>query len=180
MSNDSLKEQIVALLQEHGFPVDFQENKMILMSLPTEIYQDKAGDNAIPILITTTQKDQVIMVIVPFAYTLTEEVNVPMIQEFLLIQNMCTPLIKFGFDPNDGEIQLRVDIMLEGTLNIHDFRFAFAALKSTLESVHPRLVEMFAHKPTFAAQEKEKAQDIINSILEPISEETSDDDDFWL
>lgn len=180
MSNESLKEKIVSLLREHRFQVDFQENKMILLSLPTEIYQDKTGENSIPILITTTQKDQVIMVIVPFAYTLTEEVNVPMIQEFLLIQNMCTPLVKFGFDPNDGEIQLRVDIILEEKLEINDFRFAFAALKSTLESVHLKLLEMFAQRPTFASQEKEKAQNIINSVLDPIPEENSEDEDIWL
>jgi hypothetical protein len=176
---NDIKKEIVRLLEENGFEVEYREEKIIVLSLPTKHYQDKNGENSLPVLITTSGEDKIIMIIVPFCYVLSDEVNIPMLHEYFLVQNTRHPLIKFGFDPSDGEIQARVDIILgDEKPSFSPIGMAFHSLIRTMESIHEEVTELFAHKPTFEHEEKEKAESIINSVLKNNDNDT--DDDIWL
>ena len=174
-----IKKEIVRLLKEKGFEVNLQEEKLILLSLPTDVYQDKDGENILPILITTSGEEKIIMIIVPFCYVLTSEMNIPMLHEYFLAQNTRHPLVKFGFDPNDGEIQARVDLIIGDKIpTFPPIGMAFHSLIRTMESIHEEATELFAHKPTFEHEEKEKAKNIIDSVLR--NNEEDPDEDIWL
>jgi hypothetical protein len=176
---NDIKKEIVQLLRDKGFEVNHKEEKMILLSLATEIYQDRFKESILPILITTSGEDKIIMVIVPFCYSLTSEMNIPMLHEYFLSQNIRHPLVKFGFDPSDGEIQARVDIIIgDEKPTFPPLGMAFHALIRTMESIHEEVTELFAHKPTFEHEEKEKADNIIDSVLK--NNDVDPDEDIWL
>ena len=91
-------------------------------------------------------------------------------------------MVKFGFDTNDGEIQLRVDLVATNPLNYDHFKMAFKALHQVLEAIHEDVVSLMAVRPTFDKEEKQKTDQILNAVLneEDEHDEPSDDGDLWL
>ena len=130
-----IKKDIVKLLETNGLNVNQQET-VILLSMATESYQNKNDEFEMPLLITTTKDDQIIMIIVPFAYILNDDMNIAVLHEFFLFQNVQNSMVKFGFDTNDGEIQLRVDLVATDPLNYDHFKMAFKALHQVLEAIY--------------------------------------------
>ena len=126
------------------------------------------------------------MIIVPFAYILKQDMNIPLLHEFFLFQNVQNSLVKFGFDPNDGEIQARVDIIATNPLLYDQFKMAFKALHQVLESIHEDVISLMSVRPTFDKDEKQKADKILNDVLNENKDQTtatdehSDDGDIWL
>ena len=176
-----IKKDIVKLLETNGLNVNQQET-VILLSMATESYQNKNDEFEMPLLITTTKDDQIIMIIVPFAYILNDDMNIAVLHEFFMFQNVQNSMVKFGFDTNDGEIQLRVDLVAATPLNYDHFKMAFKALHQVLEGIHEDVVSLMAVRPTFDKEEKQKTDRILNDVLEEEDEqeEPSDDGDLWL
>jgi len=176
-----IKKDIVKLLETNGLNVTKQET-VILLSMATESYQNKNDEFEMPLLITTTKGDHIIMVIVPFAYILNDDMNIAVLHEFFMFQNVQNSMVKFGFDTNDGEIQLRVDLIATNPLNYDHFKMAFKALHQVLESIHEDVVSLMAVRPTFDKEEKQKTDKILNNVLneEDTQEEPSEDGDLWL
>lgn len=181
------KAEIRALLEELKITIDERDDDLILITMNTETYENREGENYMKILITPGKESNVvetIMIIAPFAYVLSKDVNIPAFHEFFMIQNFSQPLVKFSYDPQDGEIQARVDIAI-GTTPLHkdQLAFAFTALHSTMENIHEQAELLFSQKPAFKEADKAKAQSILDTVLAPktSSQPTSDDDDdLWL
>lgn len=180
-----LKKDIVKLLEDNGLNVS-QQDTVILLSMATETYQNKNNDYELPLLITTTKGEHVVMIIVPFAYIINDDMNIPLLHEFFMFQNVQNSLVKFGFDPNDGEIQARVDLITTKPLLYDQFKMAFKALHQIMESIHEDVMSLKAVRPTFDKQERLKTDKILDDVLnddgsdEGLNDEHSDDGDLWL
>ena len=174
-----LKKGIVQLLEKNGLNITEQEN-VILLSMATETYQNKNDEHELPLLITVTKDEHVMLIIVPFCYVLTEDMNIPLLHEFFMYQNVQSSLVKFGFDPNDGEIQARVELIVQDPLDFYQFKMAFNSLHQVMESIHEDVVSLMAVRATFDTEEKKKAEKILDEVLNESSDEPSEDGDIWL
>ena len=177
-----LKKDIVKLLETNGLNVTHRET-VITLKMATETYQNKDEEFELPLLITTTKGDHVIMVIVPFAYIINNDMNTPLLQEFFMFQNMQNSLVKFGFDPNDGEIQARVDLVTSSPLHYEPFKMAFKALHQVMEAIHEDVISLMAVRPTFDKEERQKTDKILDDVLneDPSqNDDPSEDNDYWL
>ena len=180
-----IKKDIVKLLEDNGLNVT-QQDTVILLNMATESYQNKNDEHEMPLLITTTKGDHVIMVIVPFAYILNDDMNIAVLHEYFMYQNVQNSLVKFGFDPNDGEIQARVDLIATNPLDYNHFKMAFKALHQVMESIHEDVASLMAVRPTFDKEERQKTEQILDNVLneensnKDAHDEHSDDGDLWL
>jgi len=182
-----IKKEIKLLLEELQITIDERADELILITMNTETYENREGEHFMKILITPGKESHVvetIMIIAPFAYVLNADANIPAFHEFFMVQNFSNPLVKFSYDPQDGEIQARVDIAIgKAPLQKDQLAFAFTALHSTMENIHDQAVAIFSQKPSFKQAEKEKAKNIIDQVLTPpksTAKTTNDDDDMWL
>lgn len=173
-----IKKEIVTLLETNGLNVTAKES-VILLSMATESYQNKNDEQELPLLITVTRDEHIILVIVPFAYVLTEDMNIPLLHEFFMYQNVQSSMVKFGFDPNDGEIQARVELITQDPLDFNHFKMAFTALHKVMESIHEDVSSLMAVRATFDTDEKKKANKIIDEVLNE-TDDPSEDGDLWL
>ena len=105
-------DEIVQILKKKNINFDIHENgALIVTSLETQVYTDRDGDHSMPLLISLNSTGTLVMVIVPFCYHIDDSISIE-IFEFFMSLNLRNHMLKFGFDPKDGEIQARMDIFL--------------------------------------------------------------------
>jgi len=181
------KAEVRKLLEELKIAIDDRDDELILITMNTETYENREGENIMKILITPGKSSHVvetIMVIVPFCYILAPNMNTSALHEFFLVQNFSYPLVKFSYDAQDGEIQARVDLAVGNKpMEKEQLAYALAALHNTMENIHDTVVALIAQKPSFKDSEQRKAENIVDRALSSSKEsiENSDeDDDFWI
>ena len=181
-------QEITSILDEKNINYDVHENgKLIITSLQTKEYTDKDGDHSMPLLISLNSPGTLVMIIVPFCYQIPEHSD-NRIFEFFLSLNLRNHMLKFSYDPKDGEIQARMDIFLaESTLHTTQLLTAVHTMYKIIEDLHPQIATQLEKKFEVHSK-KEQAQKIMEEVLRkrehPSSSEEEDssssDEDLWL
>lgn len=99
------------------------------------------GKNAVfEVLIVLDDRRGRVRFVLPNLFVLQPtRVNLEILKE-LLVLNMRYILVKFGFDPEDGEVRVEVDVPIEGgDLTFESFQRSLFSLLSVVDEVHPLL-----------------------------------------
>ena len=186
---------ITNIFDEKNIHYDLHDNgQIIISSLQTKNYTDKDGDLNMPLLISLNSTGTLVLLIVPFCYQLPENADTSRIFEFFLYLNMRYHLVKFGYDPKDGEIQARCELFLgEGPLEANQLLSAIHTLFKNIDSLHPDICKELERKGSFTQQDQQRAKDLISTIIReggtqksdseessPGGEDPSSDDDLWI
>lgn len=114
-------------------------------------YRDRDGDPEIGIVVRLTEAGERLSIIVPYAFQLAENRSRGGILRQLMSRQYENRFIRYEFDPDDGEVRMIVDVILEDNqLESEAIGNLFIVLLQEAEEVYP-LLESKLDRPTMAA-----------------------------
>ena len=116
------------------------------------------GKNAVfEVLIVFDDRRGRVRFVLPNLFVLPpNRVNAEILTELLAL-NMRFILVKFGYDPEDGEVRVEVDVPIEGgDLTFESFQRSLFSLLSVADEVHPKLSQLIYGPPRAERSEPSK------------------------
>lgn len=103
-------------------------------------YRDSDGDPHIMLVIEVHEDGDLLTVVAPQAWVITDTSTKNAVFEAMLLCQSRFTMVRFDFDPRDGEIRLNIGLPLEdATLSEKQFHRVVAAILAAMESFHPIL-----------------------------------------
>ena len=102
-------EQLIQLCE---FKYDVQDEQTIILNFQTQSYTHNSGNKRLSIHLELLHQGQILKIFIPTAFQLKLGQDPSAILLTLSIISYHLPVISFGFDPQDLEIQLQADLLI--------------------------------------------------------------------
>ena len=184
----SIKE-ISYFLNTNGIEYSIREDRNdILTSFEMENYYNVENEPFLNIVIQLDEKNSILKIFSPNCYRCLEKNKKTALFETLLNISWKNQLMRFEFDPRDGEVRASVQLAIEDSLlTERQFLRSLLELISTVDRNHHVIQKVLDTGETAVQKREPPVEKLLDSLLAkindsglPQAEEPSEDDDMWI
>lgn len=153
-------------IEDSGLSCDQHDDYLVVNFEGMSFFRDRDGDHHVSIIVSLTDDGERIYFVIPYAIQLQDSESRAQILRELFARQFRSRLVRYEFDPADGEVRMSVDLILEDNEISKTVPFFSVLLAREADDAHQQLQPFFRHR--------EIVDELEASIVPDASKRTAD------